>query len=186
MSLIPRGLGGSLVNRRYYPSFPCRIRANRSNPGGKYKIPQRCLLRRYDRHQRATTAEKPFWKLAPLSLQLDGAQVFKLMPDLLALCDPGSMSLKRVQPQFDDLLFLGKSYEAMFDRFEIMLALVHADLLSQSANHVWGPFGRFAWKHRGRGFSIYASVLKRLRFSKMPGHLYEQVCSEVLSRDLRK
>ncbi|MBM3157558.1 MAG: caspase family protein [Chloroflexi bacterium] len=94
-------------------------------------------------------------------LELERANVFRLLPDHTKHFVPRSEYLfKRLQPQLDDLLFLGKSYEAMFDRFEIMLALVHADLLFQSTNRVWGPFGRFAWKHRSGDFSIYTSVLK--------------------------
>jgi hypothetical protein len=44
------------------------------------------------------------------------------------------------------LLFLGRGYEALFDRFEMLLALTYADL----RNTDWGPPGRFAWKHSNR------------------------------------
>ncbi len=47
-------------------------------------------------------------------------------------------------PVLDELLFLGGDYEACFDRFEILLALVHADIGDYGV-----PFGRFAWKHSG-------------------------------------
>lgn len=52
-----------------------------------------------------------------------------------------------VQPQVEDLLFLGTSYEGLFDRFEILFALVHADLVEEQGHRLWGPPGRFAWKH---------------------------------------
>lgn len=58
---------------------------------------------------------------------------------------------KVIQPRLEDLLFLGKSYEDLFDRFEIMQAMVYADLLSRETQRVRGPYGRFVWKHHGRG-----------------------------------
>lgn len=36
----------------------------------------------------------------------------------------------------------------MFDRFEVFMALVYADLYENEGYHIWGPPGRFAWKHR--------------------------------------
>ena len=39
----------------------------------------------------------------------------------------------------------------MFDRFEIFLALVYVDLDNRELGNLWGPPGRFAYKHRGRG-----------------------------------
>lgn len=53
---------------------------------------------------------------------------------------------KVLQPQLEDLLFLGNSYENLFDKFEIMIALVFADLTFEQRDHVWGPVGRFGWK----------------------------------------
>ena len=56
---------------------------------------------------------------------------------------------KLLQPMLDDTLFLGRDYERVFDQFEILLALVHADLDQQESpkTHVWGPVGRFGWKY---------------------------------------
>ncbi|MBA7667868.1 hypothetical protein ES703_75969 [subsurface metagenome] len=51
---------------------------------------------------------------------------------------------KSLQPSLKDLLFLGKSYEPLFDRFEVFLALVYAGV----KNSDWGPPGRFAWKYK--------------------------------------
>lgn len=51
-----------------------------------------------------------------------------------------------MQPDLDDLFFLGNEYEEAFDRFEVMLALTHADLLYQKKQYIWGPIGRFGWK----------------------------------------
>lgn len=47
----------------------------------------------------------------------------------------------------DDLLFLGNGYEAVFDEFEALYALVVADLRKQKGYNAWGPMGRFGWKH---------------------------------------
>src|SRR5207247_3986285 len=56
---------------------------------------------------------------------------------------------KLLQPRFDDLLFLGTEYESHFDSFEIMVALEFADELSRSkGGRIWGPVGRFGWKHK--------------------------------------
>ena len=72
---------------------------------------------------------------------------FKTLPGHERQCVPQSEHLfKRLQPQLDDLLFLGADYERNFDRFEILLALVHA----HNARH--GTFlGRFAWKYARLG-----------------------------------
>jgi uncharacterized caspase-like protein len=53
---------------------------------------------------------------------------------------------KNLQAPIEDLLFLGRSYEQVFDRTEILLALSYADLDGSS----WYPSGRFSWKHKRR------------------------------------
>ncbi len=53
---------------------------------------------------------------------------------------------KALQPALEDVLFLGASYEKLFDRFEILRALVYADLTEGG----WGPVGRFGWKYTSR------------------------------------
>lgn len=58
--------------------------------------------------------------------------------------------LKTLQPNLEDLLFLGSSYEDVFDRFEVFYALVFADMVDRKSGNLWGPPGRFGWKHRGR------------------------------------
>ena len=60
---------------------------------------------------------------------------------------------KLLQPWLDDILFLGREYEEMFDRFEIFLALVYADYYydtSKQFSRIWGPIGRFGWKYHSR------------------------------------
>jgi len=41
-------------------------------------------------------------------------------------------------------------YQKCFDRFEYLLALVHADLYEKLGHRIWGPIGCFGW--RGRDF----------------------------------
>lgn len=56
---------------------------------------------------------------------------------------PGSEYLfNTLRPALEDLLFLGASYEHLFDRYEILRALIYADAMDDG----WGPVGRFAWK----------------------------------------
>lgn len=53
---------------------------------------------------------------------------------------------KILQPTLDDIFFIGKNYEKGFDEFEILFALVVADLNKQKTQRAWGPLGRFGWK----------------------------------------
>jgi hypothetical protein len=64
---------------------------------------------------------------------------------------------KKLQPQLEDLLFLGRSYEALFDRFEMFAALVFIDKIGRN----WGPLGRFGWKQtRGYGDAPLNALIK--------------------------
>ena len=42
-------------------------------------------------------------------------------------------------------------YQECFDRFEYLLALVHADLYHKEKNYLWGPLGCFSWRYRRSG-----------------------------------
>jgi hypothetical protein len=54
-----------------------------------------------------------------------------------------------------------KDYQEIFDRFEYLLGLVHADLNRDEYNNGWwGPFGCFAW--RGRHFNQAVDISQRL------------------------
>ena len=62
-----------------------------------------------------------------------------------------------------NLLFLGKDYERLFDDFEVYSALVYADLTGRN----WGPIGRFGWKHgRGAGDSPFNRVAEEAKQEK--------------------
>ena len=80
-------------------------------------------------------------------LDVDRAELFKSLPGYERNYVPRSEYLfKALQPEIEDLLFLGNSYEESFDRFEVFYALVRADNSMKKNNRVWGPPGRFGWK----------------------------------------
>ena len=80
-------------------------------------------------------------------LELTRSEVFKLLPGHDRQYTPMSEYLfKILQPKLDDILFIGKSYEKSFDEFEVLFALVVADLKKQRDRSGWGPIGRFGWK----------------------------------------
>ena len=82
--------------------------------------------------------------------ELERTAAFKHLPGHERHHVPRSEYLfKLLQPTLDDLLFLGRDYERLFDWFEILFALVHADLHEQHwpGFGVWGPPGRFGWKY---------------------------------------
>lgn len=77
-------------------------------------------------------------------LDVERSNAFKTLPERERQYVPRSeYLLTALQPDLEDLLFLGPSYEAHFDRFEVFLALVFSDLHDGG----WGPPGRFAYKH---------------------------------------
>lgn len=95
-------------------------------------------------------------------LELDQNEMFKRLPGYERNYVPRSEYLfKAVQPAIEDLLFLGRSYEELFDRFEMFYALTYAELEDRKGNHFWGPPGRFAWKARsfGRSGGPYATLV---------------------------
>ena len=79
-------------------------------------------------------------------VELERAEIFKQLPGHERHYTARSEYL---QPTLDDILFLGRDYESLFDRFEVLLALVHIDLDQQKSpsNYIWGPIGRFGWKY---------------------------------------
>jgi hypothetical protein len=82
-------------------------------------------------------------------LEVDRMEIFKHLPGHEKNFTPRSEYLfKRLQPELEDLLFLGNSYEDLFDRFEMFYALTYADVESKDLSYIWGPPGRFAWKGR--------------------------------------
>ncbi|MES9900694.1 MAG: caspase family protein [Sedimenticola sp.] len=89
----------------------------------------------------------------------DLTDVFKRIPEHERQYTPISEYLYRLlQPGLDDLFFLGKGYESVFDEFEILFALVVADIKKQDDSHIWGPVGRFGWKNSSHGISPFQKL----------------------------
>lgn len=84
-------------------------------------------------------------------LDFERTDIFKHIPGYEKYYTARSEYLfKSLQPVFDDLLFLGRGYEALFDRFEVFWALTYADARYKGTDsEVWGPVGRFGWKESG-------------------------------------
>lgn len=92
--------------------------------------------------------------------EISSSNLFKSLPGHERQYTPMSEYLfKNLQPQMDELLFLGKSYEQAFDTFEVLFALSIADRRTQVGEHLWGPVGRFGWKAR----SQHMPPLKRVK-----------------------
>ncbi|MDP3776462.1 caspase family protein [Methylotenera sp.] len=91
---------------------------------------------------------------------------FKALPGYERNYVPMSEYLyKIIQPKLDDTLYIGKGYERSYDEFEILLALVHADIQSKDNGHVWGPIGRFGWKHK-RHSSPFNELIEKAKLEK--------------------
>jgi hypothetical protein len=105
--------------------------------------------------------------LAAIYNLMEIIEQFKRLPSLEKAYVPRSEHLyKKLQPALEDQLFLGRSYDTLFDDFEIFLALAFADLRDEDVKaHVWGPPGRFAWKERGRGSSepVYSKFVAKAK-----------------------
>lgn len=82
-------------------------------------------------------------------LELRQVNVFKQLPGHDRHYTPMSEYLYKIlQPKLDDILFIGKGYEKSFDEFEVIFALVVADIRKQNGYEAWGPVGRFGWKNQ--------------------------------------
>lgn len=106
--------------------------------------------------------DEPYFvqKLSNGVLELTRADIFKRIPGHERNYAPDSEYLfKQVQPVVEDLFFIGKGYESAFDEFEVLYALVVADLRIQADGHVWGPIGRFGWKFKSRNNSPFVKLV---------------------------
>jgi hypothetical protein len=89
-------------------------------------------------------------------LEVTRSDLFKTLPGHERQYTPSSEYMfKAAQPVLEDALFLGRSYETLFDRFEVFMALVYADVKERSGkspSRLCGPIGRYGWKYSsGRG-----------------------------------
>ena len=68
-----------------------------------------------------------------------------------------------LKPTLEELLFLGKSYERLFDDFEVYSALVYAGITGRD----WGPIGRFGWKYsRDIGDNPFNRIIEEAKEAK--------------------
>ena len=93
-------------------------------------------------------------------LEVQSYDMFKALPGHQQHYVPRSEYLfKMLQPQLEDLLFIGRSYEMLYDKFEILYALIFAELVYNPKLSIRGPIGRFGWKYR-RGSNVFLDIIK--------------------------
>jgi hypothetical protein len=94
-------------------------------------------------------------------LELNRIESFKRLPGHEKYYVPMSEHLfKIIQPKLDDLFFIGRNYERVFDEFEVLFALAASDLNQKRGNRIWGPIGRYGWKHSVRENSPLKRIIK--------------------------
>jgi hypothetical protein len=102
------------------------------------------------------TEELDVYERRPAVLTLYPGAVLKqdlgrLLPSLEQHHTPTSDRLfEVVRPPLRELIPDDRRFIDLFDRFEYLLALVHADVRQQvdSYSSVWGPVGQFGWRYR--------------------------------------
>jgi uncharacterized caspase-like protein len=131
----------------------------------RYDMLKTCLLTRvrWGRSRR----EEPEPIIDPVVSEITSIiNAFKALPEMQNKYVPRSEhQLAALQPIIEDQLFLGRSYEELFDQFEIMLALVYGDLNGGTISPFWGPPGRFAYKERSifsgeKPFTAFVGAVK--------------------------
>ncbi|WP_312682819.1 caspase family protein [Stenotrophomonas chelatiphaga] len=96
----------------------------------------------------AEESRPAFRAVADAILAFSRTELFKRLPGYERHHTPMSDYLfKLLQPRLDDALFIGRAYEHAFDEFEVLLALASAQAYVKEERSVWGPVGRFGWKH---------------------------------------
>ncbi len=66
---------------------------------------------------------------------------------------------KKIQPMLDDLLFLGNTYEDLFDISELLISLKYVDIkFKDEESRVWGPQGRFAYKYEDNEEKLFEKL----------------------------
>lgn len=107
--------------------------------------------------------EEPFVETATRTFRDLSHEAFKTLPGHERHHVPLSEYLyKTLQPKLDDLFFLGQDYERDFDTFEVLFSLAVRDSRRDSG-HVWGPVGRFGWKHHSRPNAPFERVYAEAR-----------------------
>ena len=115
-------------------------------------------------------------------LEVDRLDVFKTLPGFERYYVPRSEYLfKTLQPELEDLLFLGNGYEDLFDRFEIFYALTYLDWQSEKS-YVWAPPGRFGWKGR-HNHGPYEEIIKE---AKQHGDKWGPISAGLFARSIER
>ena len=82
-------------------------------------------------------------------LEMNQADGFKALSEYKQKYVPRSEYLfNLLNPELNELFFLGQDYEDYFDQFEIFLALANGYYYKQNDGHFWAPLGRFTYKAR--------------------------------------
>lgn len=110
----------------------------------------------------------------------DISEHFKLLPGLDRRYAARSERIFSViRPTIDNLLFLGKSYEKLFDQFEVYASLMCTNLTA----HSWGPIGIFGWKYDRSDESPFHQIVK---YAEESGKEFELLKSGCFSGSLDK
>lgn len=148
---VDRGQAGLVVWQRlgWYPVLRLIYAAGISAISeGRYDALRSILLATV-RSDRIGRSDRPSAVIVPaIAGMTDVIDNFKTLPGLDRRYTPRSDYLfQSLQAVLEDQLFLGQSYEQLFDEFEMLMALVYADLRAgEEIGRIWGPVGRFAWK----------------------------------------
>ena len=151
-----------LLNMRWYPICLLEYVAGISAMAAeRYDIFSRVLTTPVDCN---LASEDKRNIIVPLSgAMVDLHNTFKLFPGHEKNLVPRSEYVfKLLQPQLEETLFLGQSYEPLFDRFEMFMALVYADITDSE----WGPIGRFGYKHGRSRANLYFDLLEEAKSQK--------------------
>jgi len=148
---------------KYYPSILLMYSSGISAiHAGKYDILASLFNMEIEAEESFEGKEEFILKMGQVIVDLERTNAFKILPEHKRYYVPRSEYIFKVlQPTLEDLLFLGRKFEFLFDRFEALLALVHADLYDKRVGHIWGPIGRFGWKYnRSYGKNILLEIKK--------------------------
>lgn len=143
------GLQAWLVLRWYPVVFQMYSAGIAATYGERYDVLADMLLSPAGRPRRGGVEAPLALCMSDAMLEFTRSEIFKRLPGHDRHFAPMSEYLFKVlQPSLDAALFMGTEYERAFDAFEVMFALVTADLNERNGHGVWGNFGRFGWKER--------------------------------------
>ncbi len=119
--------------------------------------------------------------ILPMCDQMAGLDdQFKKLPGLEKKYTPRSEHMFEIlQADLEDIVFLGNSYESLFDRYELFQMFVYADL----EDYDWGPIGRFGWKH-ARGTSTL--VADYIEVAKKQGDKWPPIQAGLFRSDINR